>query len=508
MENGLGRVSARTLKQADHRAPCTSSHQGETLNNKNDISCLFARKPLPLLCALIVGGLFGTSQAQAGGFMVPTTNTAGWGRAMAGGSLFPNDPSAAFNNPAAMAFIDKRIAQLTINYADIDIKYNGDAYDYQGNPMTGGYQDGPGTPELATNDGGQAGFGAWLPTGFLVVPINDRFAFGLSQVVPMGMRSTWDPNWKGRDFAVDTKIETIGLTGSLSFKVNDNFSLGAGVIIQRTSGFVSQNLDLYASAANSPGMGGIPFPASNSSALMRVKVDNTSPGFFAGAVWKPTDRDTLGFAYHAKIRNKLKGHYNLYDHDGGLTERRHRGRHPGPGLSGPGPAHGRFRLGAPGYPRLRLTGLGTPVQRPSEPGRQRHLDRVVVVPGPDPQVPRQHDRLHPLHLPEHLDPGGGRRLQGDRPVDHARRGRLRPDADPQCHPRPADSRRRSLLRLPGRRLSLPVDAGVVDRRGLLAAVRQEVPLKTVNQDRLGGGRLDGRATSKGQVFSLSATYDF
>ncbi|MFO6082267.1 outer membrane protein transport protein, partial [Pseudomonas aeruginosa] len=78
---------------------------------------------MPLLCALIVGGLFGTSQAQAGGFMVPTTNTAGWGRAMAGGSLFPNDPSAAFNNPAAMAFIDKRIAQLTINYADIDIKY-------------------------------------------------------------------------------------------------------------------------------------------------------------------------------------------------------------------------------------------------------------------------------------------------------------------------------------------------------------------------------------------------
>ena len=28
-------------------------------------------------------------------------------------------------------------------------------------------------------------------------------------------------------------------------------------------------------------------------------------------------------------------------------------------------------------------------------------------------------------------------------------------------------------------------------------------MKTVNQDRLGGGRLDGRATSKGQVFSLS-----
>ena len=35
------------------------------MNNKNDISCLFARKPLPLLCALIVGGLFATPLAQA-----------------------------------------------------------------------------------------------------------------------------------------------------------------------------------------------------------------------------------------------------------------------------------------------------------------------------------------------------------------------------------------------------------------------------------------------------------
>lgn len=478
------------------------------MNNKNDISCLFARKPLPLLCALIVGGLFGTSQAQAGGFMVPTTNTAGWGRAMAGGSLFPNDPSAAFNNPAAMAFIDKRIAQLTVNYADIDIKYNGDAYDYQGNPMTGGYQDGPGTPELGTNDGGQAGFGAWLPTGFLVVPINDRFAFGLSQVVPMGMRSTWDPNWKGRDFAVDTKIETIGLTGSLSFKVNDNFSLGAGVIIQRTSGFVSQNLDLYASAANSPGMGGIPFPASNSSALMRVKVDNTSPGFFAGAVWKPTDRDTLGFAYHAKIRNKLKGHYNLYDHDGGLTEGAIEGGTPGlayPGLGLRMGASASARLDIPAYAsldwvhqfndRLSLGASATWTEWSSfqDLTLKSHGNTIVSIPytyrntwtlavGGDYKVTDQWTMRAGVAYDQ-------------TPTHNATRDPRIPDGDRYFASLGAGYRFQSMP-------ELSIDA---------AYSRQfvkEVPLKTVNQDRLGGGRLDGRATSKGQVFSLSATYDF
>lgn len=131
-----------------------------------------------------------------------------------------------------MAFIDHNVAQLTVDYARIKMKYKGDAFDYQGNPATtipvdaNGEQ---GAPVPLDGNGGQGGFTAWLPTGFMVMPINDRFAFGLSQVVPMGMRSTWDQNGsKLRDFAVDTKIETVGLTGSLSYKVRDDFSWGGG----------------------------------------------------------------------------------------------------------------------------------------------------------------------------------------------------------------------------------------------------------------------------------------
>ncbi|WP_219407192.1 outer membrane protein transport protein, partial [Pseudomonas sp. Colony2] len=46
-------------------------------------------------------------------------------------------------------------------------------------------------------------------------------------------------------------------------------------------------------------------------ALMRVKVDNTSVGWFAGLAWKPTPQDTLGLNYHAKIKNKLEGKYSI-----------------------------------------------------------------------------------------------------------------------------------------------------------------------------------------------------
>ncbi|MDP1165454.1 outer membrane protein transport protein, partial [Klebsiella pneumoniae] len=59
-----------------------------------------------------------------------------WGRAFGGGSLFKNDPSSAFNNPAAMAFVDKTISQFTVDYARISIKMKGQSKDYNGDPLT------------------------------------------------------------------------------------------------------------------------------------------------------------------------------------------------------------------------------------------------------------------------------------------------------------------------------------------------------------------------------------
>ena len=266
-----------------------------------------------LLGLAVLAGLVTAGQVQAGGFATPTFGAEGWGRAFGGGSMFKDDPSSAYNNPAAMAFIDHNVSQFNVDYARINIKYKGTAKDYAGNPpaIVSFDPDFNILSEPRTGDGGQGGFTAWLPTGFMVMPIGDRFAFGLSQVVPMGARTTWDDDWIGRDFAVDTRIETVGLTGSLSFKVNDQFSVGAGAIVQHTKGFVSQNIDLYAAAALAPNVD-TPFPSGAGFSLMRVKVDNTSVGWFAGVAWKPTPQDTLGFNYHAKIKNKLEGKYNIY----------------------------------------------------------------------------------------------------------------------------------------------------------------------------------------------------
>ncbi|MCK3837578.1 MULTISPECIES: outer membrane protein transport protein [Pseudomonas] len=473
-----------------------------------------------LLGLAILGGLMTTAPAQAGGFSTPTYGAPGWGRAFGGGSLFKNDPSSAYNNPAAMAFVDQSVVQQTVDYARVKIKYSGQAYDYTGNPVsnTAVMPDGsfdPSTATLNNNDGGQGGFTAWLPTGFLVIPIGDRFAFGLSQVVPQGMRTTWNENSKFRDFAVDTKIETVGLTGSLSFKVRDDFSIGGGLIVQRSQGFVSQNVDLFSAASVSPGLGNGAFPAGVGTALMRVKVDNISTGWFTGVVWKPTDRDSLGLNYHAKIKNKLTGKYSVRAdalNNGLMTDDTIFGNgktlvetaYPGLTLY-PGGAHASTQLDIPATAALDwvhqfndrwtlgVSAMWTQWSSFKDLTLKSQGSTIVAIP-------------YNYKDAWMYSVGGDFKATDELTLRAGVAYDQTPTRNSTRDPRIPDGDRYFLS------LGAGYDIKAVPGLTLDAAYShqfvEKVNIKTQNVDRLGGGRLDGKAESSGDIVSLSATYKF
>lgn len=465
-----------------------------------------------LLSLAVVGALLGVQQAEAGAFAVPTYGTPGWGRAFAGGSLWHNDPAAAYNNPAAMAFIERPVGQVSAIYADIDMKFKGQAYDYMGNPRVDTLDAGAGTTQ-ELGDGGNGGFSKWLPTQFLVIPLGDRFAFGLGQVVPMGMRSTWDKNFKGKDFALDTKIETAALAGSLSFKIDDQWAVGAGVVIQRTQGFVGQNIDLYAAAGAAGGaMAGS--PSGLTKAEMRVKVDNVSPGWFASVAWKPTAADTLGLTYHARIKNELDGKYNFHfnDADGlggfdspalidsGIIDL----AYPGLSLKSAGD-HAESRMDIPAMAvfdwvhdfndSFSLGASVTWTQWSSFESLKLKSHGNLIV-----DIPYNYKDTWMYSL------GGDYRFNDQltlragvaldqTPTRNSTRDARIPDGD------------RTFVSIGGSyRFGFDPNLSVD-----MAYSRQFVDegrLRTVNQPRLGGGSIDGKVESKGQIFSVSATYLF
>lgn len=80
------------------------------MKKSNSLPIYRSLQATTLAAALIVS--LGTArQTRAAAFQLPVTHAAGFGRAFAGGSLWPNDPSSAYNNPAAMAWFTAPVMQ-------------------------------------------------------------------------------------------------------------------------------------------------------------------------------------------------------------------------------------------------------------------------------------------------------------------------------------------------------------------------------------------------------------
>lgn len=241
---------------------------------------------------------FGLPQrAHAAAFQLPVTNAAGYGRAFAGGSLWQNDPSAAYNNPAAMAWLTGPVMQGTWIGIDISAQFHGSTTDAFGRDTLG---DNPNAGHRLINEG----------SAFYAMPVSDRFSIGFGIEVPYGLLTKYSPQWRGSQFGTMTSLKSVGFSFSASYKVTDTFAIGAGVIAQRTRAQLNNGLDVGSTAEIALGL---PFPASqDETAQINVRVHNWSEGYFLGAEFKPTDNDSFGVSYHSRVGNRLKGSYAMY----------------------------------------------------------------------------------------------------------------------------------------------------------------------------------------------------
>jgi len=249
------------------------------------------------LAAAVLSAIALPGTALAGAFQLPTDNASGWARANAGTSLFPDDPTAAYNNPAAMAFFSAPVLQGTLIAIRPQAQFTGQTLDATGNPTTGGNPNGFGRFKM-------------FPNLAAVLPVNDWLALGGSLTVPYGLASNYNSSWQGRYFGTRTDLQSVAVSLSASFKLNDRFSAGVGVLGQRTKAQLDTMLDPNG-AANA--LFGLPLPPQQDDVQLNVNVKRkVSFGYFGGFVFKPTDQDTFGFSYHSRVKNTLSGNYALY----------------------------------------------------------------------------------------------------------------------------------------------------------------------------------------------------
>ncbi|MEO6925963.1 MAG: outer membrane protein transport protein [Rhodanobacter sp.] len=258
------------------------------------------------LALAVAGALALPVRAHAGSFQLPTDNAAGWARANAGGSLFANDPTAVYNNPAAMAFFTAPVIQVTGTGIRPSAKFEGEFKDQQGNPVSGNNPD---------------GFGKFIPFPNMAfaAPINDHLTVGGSLSVPFGLVSEYNPTWQGRYFGTKTSLQSIAVSFSAGFKVNDQFSLGLGVVGQRTKAQLNTMLDPTGTASALFGAPILGAPQTEDVQLNVTLKKSMAFGYFVGAEFKPGTQDSIGISYHSRINQTLGGHYRLYGSAAGMN---------------------------------------------------------------------------------------------------------------------------------------------------------------------------------------------
>lgn len=220
-----------------------------------------------------------TAPALAGGFAIGTQSGSGTGNAFAGGAAAAEDASVVWSNPAGMTALPTGMHMTgAMHFVKPSFKFTNTG-------STGAFA------AAGTGEGGDGGDWAYIPNGFFAMSITPALRFGVAMNAPFGLTTNFDSGWRGQLVSLKSAIKTINIQPSIAYQVNNAFSIGAGVSLQK----------LNAKLTNSAGAAGV----------ATLKADDIGYGFNIGAVLQPSPATRIGLHYRSAIKYDLEGGVNF-----------------------------------------------------------------------------------------------------------------------------------------------------------------------------------------------------
>jgi long-chain fatty acid transport protein len=218
-----------------------------------------------------------SSYSVAGGFALNEQSISGMGSSYAGRSSSADDATTLFGNPAGMSRLKR--SEVSVGVAVLDAKT-----DIK-------HADGSNS---GSNDGDMVPF-TGVPMGYFVNPLDDQWAVGVGIYAPFGLITDYEGGFQGRNFGDYSEVKVVTFQPTVSYRFNDQLSIGFGPTINRISGKLESAV-------------GAPIPAFDpSESRVKVKGDDTALGFNAGVLYEFTPQTRAGLTYHSKVKYKLDG---------------------------------------------------------------------------------------------------------------------------------------------------------------------------------------------------------
>lgn len=237
---------------------------------------------------LIFGSFFALSKpSYSAGFATDSHSASGLGTSYAGSVSGANDISDSFFNPATISSTKANQALLSTTYINFKVDDDNTRAVYNSNSSN---VSGVRSDKQTVN--------AFVPAGYIASKINDKTTLGFSITSPFGLSTSYNPNWAGRYYAIDSQIESVNFNPMISYDFDKKLSLGFGLQAQYIKATLTNAVDVGGLFLSSPG---------SSDGFAKVKGDDWGYGYNAGLKYKFNDELIFGLGYRSSIKHKLKG---------------------------------------------------------------------------------------------------------------------------------------------------------------------------------------------------------
>jgi long-chain fatty acid transport protein len=256
-------------------------------DEENKMEQRFRKNLMALAVASVLGGTTGV--ASAAGFALIEQSGSGMGNAYAGAAATAEDASTIFFNPAGMSKLEGMQIVVAGHLIDLSTKFrnSGSTGPAAMGPMTGG-------------NGGDVGDLAIVPNFYFAMPIGDQLHFGVGVNTPFGLATEYDDNWLGRFQGIKSELMTINVNPSLSFKVSEAFSIGAGLNYQIIDAELTNAVVLGAGVEG----------------RAKLEADDNAWGWNVGVLFQPSASTKIGVSYRSIIEYTLEGSTTVTDPTG------------------------------------------------------------------------------------------------------------------------------------------------------------------------------------------------
>ncbi len=252
-------------------------------------------KHLSLMTA--ISGSLASTTVMAAAFQLRENNSALIGQAHADSAAVVGDVATMFNNPASMTYLNNHAIAFSLTTIIPSFRFKPESATY---PSYGGATG----ASVRGSDGLNGGHLAAVPSFSLMYNVNERLKVGMNVSVPFGLRTEYNRDWVGRYHAIKSDLKTYNLNPSAAYKINDMWSVGAGIQIQR--------LEASLSSAVFPGSVTI------QDAYSEIKGDGWGFGGNAGVLFEPKKGTRFGLAYRSHVKHDLDGNIR-FDARGNLA---------------------------------------------------------------------------------------------------------------------------------------------------------------------------------------------